>query len=189
MDEGARITELLAEWRGGDEAAERQLLELVYPHLRAIAANRLREERDKRSLETTDLVQELFVKLLGQRKSSWRNRVHFFAIAARLMRRIVVDRARRRQRIKRGAGVVQVTLEEIPQLRADTDPDWLWIHEALTELGQIDPLAERVVELRFFAGLTESEAAEVLDASRTTVGRRWRFARAWLEERLSEDDS
>ncbi len=187
MEDTARITELLVEWRSGNELAERALLDLVYPHLRAIAANRLREEHPDRSLETTDLVQEAFVSLLGQRQASWKNRSHFFAIAARLMRRILADRARRQQRIKRGAGVVQLNLDALPDIAADTDPDWLWLHQALSELGEIDELAERVVELRFFGGLTEEESVEVLGASRATLTRKWRFARAWLEQKLGGD--
>ena len=155
--------------------------------MRSIAANRLRDEASDRSLETTDLVQEAFVKLLGQREANWENRAHFFAIAARLMRRIVVDHARRRHRLKRGAGAIKLHLDELPEIAADSSTDWLWLHELLKELGEIDPQAERIVELRFFAGLTESEASEVLGSARSTVTRKWRFARAWLQQRLSED--
>lgn len=188
MSESARITALLGAWRNGDETAERALLDQVYPHLRAIAANRLRNERPDRSLETTDLVQEAFLRLLGQREASWKNRAHFFAIAARVMRRIVVDQARKRQRVRHGGGVVRVALSELPELAADTVPDWLALHEALTRLGEIDESAERVVELRFFAGLTHDESAKVLGSSRATIERKWRFARAWLCQQLGSEE-
>lgn len=188
MEDNALFTTLLADWRSGDDSAEGRLVEMVYPHLKAIAANRLRHGNPGHSIDTTDLVQEVFVKLIGQRKSDWRNRAHFFAIAARLMRRIVVDRARQRESLKRGADVVKVSLASLPDLPAQTNPDWLELHRSLTELGEIDPLAERVTELRFFAGLTETETAEVLDSSRRTVARKWRFARAWLEQKLQGDD-
>jgi len=185
--EARQITELLGQWRGGDEEAEHALLHLIYPHLRAMAANRLRREGADGAFETTDLVQEVFVKLLGQRQSNWRNRTHFFAIAARLMRRILVDHARERQRLKRGAHVVRVALDAVPEIASDSSTDWLSLHESLTALGTIDGLAEQVVELRFFGGLTEEETGVVLGSSRATVGRKWRFARAWLEQNLSRD--
>ncbi len=188
METTAQITALLAHWRAGDEAAEGEFLALVYPHLQAIAANRLRAERTDRSLETTDLVQEAFVRLLGQQQAGWKNRAHFFAIAARLMRRVLVDRQRRRQRLKHGNDAVKVALAELPEIAADTAPDWLALHQALQRLGAIDPMAERVVELRFFAGLTHLEAGEVLGCGHATIERRWRFARAWLAQELVATD-
>ncbi|MCH9652178.1 MAG: sigma-70 family RNA polymerase sigma factor [Deltaproteobacteria bacterium] len=186
-NETERITELLGRWRCGDERAEHSLLDLIYPHLKAMAANRLRNEQSDGALETTDLVQEVFVKLLGQRQANWKDRTHFFAIAARLMRRIVVDHARQRHRIKRGANFIKVAFDAVPEIAAEASPDLVSLHESMTALGAIDPLAERVVELRFFGGLTEEEAGEVLGISRATIGRKWRFARAWLEQELSKD--
>ncbi len=185
--ETEQITELLGRWRCGDEGAEHSLVDLIYPHLKAMAANRLRKEHSDGALETTDLVQEVFVKLLGQRQANWKDRTHLFAIAARLMRRIVIDQARGRHRIKRGAHIIKVALDLVPEIAAESSPDLVSLHESMTDLGTVDPLAERVVELRFFGGLTEEEAGEVLGISRATAGRKWRFARAWLEQALSKD--
>ena len=185
MKENTKITELLKQWRKGDATAEGQLVKSLYPHLRAIAANRLRLEPRDRLLQTTDLVQDAFVRLLREEKSSFNDRAHFFAVAARVMRRILVDRARRRNRVKRGAKVDTFAIEDLPEGLKDISPDWLALHLALEELGEIDSRAERVVEFRYFAGMTHDESAEVLGCSRATVERRWRFARAWLAQHLS----
>ena len=180
---GQEITRLLGQWKQGDPQAEERLLALIYPHLRGIAARRLPEDGQAFTLETADLVHEAYLKLLDQ-GSDWQNRAHFFAVAARVMRRIVVDYARRRGRVKRGGEQVRLSLDEAPTLAASNSSAWLDLDEALGELTRIDPRAARVVELKFFAGMKVEETAELLDTSPATIARSWRFARAWLLQRI-----
>jgi len=180
------ITDLLQ--RRGDEGAEDRLVELLYPSLRAIAANRLSVSDRGVTLDTRDLVHEAYLRMLSQ-KTPWENRAHFLAVCARVMRRVIIDRIRHRGRSKRGADVVQVPLDdEIARSVADGDGqtpfDWLELDAALRELAEIDPRAEKVVELRYFSGMTLAEVATALETSSSTVERTWRFARAWLERRL-----
>lgn len=180
------ITDLLH--RRGEEEVEDRLVELLYPSLRAIAANRLAGADRGVTLDTRDLVHEAYLRMLSQ-NTPWENRAHFLAVCARVMRRVVVDRMRRRGRGKRGAGVVRVPLdEEVAQSVADgaaAEPfDWLELDAALKELAEIDPRAEKVVELRYFSGMTLAEVATAMEVSSSTVERTWRFARAWLEQRL-----
>ena len=180
---GREITRLLGRWRRGDVGAEERLLDLIYPELRGIAARRLPEDERGFTLETADLVHEAYIKLLDQ-GSDWQNRAHFFAVAARVMRRIVVDYARRRGRSKRGGDRIRLSLDEAPTL-ADRNTDaWLELDSALAQLARIDERAARVVELRFFAGMTVEEVAGLLETSPATVARSWRFARAWLLQRI-----
>ncbi len=177
------VDELLELWAGGDRGAEERLFELLQPELRAIASA-CRRRRAKSTLQTTELIQELYLKLAGPRGNAWENRSHFLAIAVRAMRQILVDAARQRSRSKRGGGWVRLSFEEVPTVADAETSSWLVLDEALTRLGRIDPGALQVVELRFFAGLSGKEAAELLGVSRRTVNRRWRFARAWLREQL-----
>ncbi len=184
--ETSHITTLLADWRGGDSQAEERLMALIYPQLRRIAAGRLPRDGGRFTLETGDLVQEAYLGLVGQ-DAEWSNRGHFFAVAARLMRRIVIDYARRRSRVKRGGGQGCVTLDdEAPELTRENVAGWLDLDAALTELARIDARAARIVELRFFAGMTVDEAARMLGLSAATVTRNWRFARSWLRQRMAD---
>lgn len=185
-DLSGEITRLLEGWIGGDRQAEERLLELIYPQLRALAARRLRVGRRSSTLETTELVHEAYLRLIRQDSVDWQNRAHFFAIAARLMRRIVVDRARRRGRLKRGGEVQQVDLVYADLKAPHVNLDWLILDEALSELGEIDEQAMRIVELRFIVGLSGREAAVVEGISESSIARSWRFARAWLRQRLAD---
>ncbi len=177
------VDELLKLWAGGDRGAEERLFELLQPELRMIASA-CRRRRAKSTLQTTELIQEFYLKLAGPRGNAWENRSHFLAIAVRAMRQILVDAARQRSRSKRGGGWVRLSLDEAPNVAEAETSSWLVLDEALTRLGRVDPSALKVVELRFFAGLSGAECAELLGVSRRTVNRRWRFARAWLREQL-----
>ena len=188
MDTSREITNLLSDWRGGDPGAEERLMGLIYPQLRRIAARRLPPDDRRFTLETSDLVHEAYLVLLGQ-DAKWRNRAHFFAVAARLMRRIVIDYARRRSRVKRGGRQNRVDLEETPELSRDNAAGWLDLDAALDELTRIDSRAARIVELRFFAGMTVDEVARLLSLSSATVARNWRFARSWLKHRIADRDA
>jgi RNA polymerase sigma factor (TIGR02999 family) len=176
------VTGLLIAWSGGDAGALDRLVPRVYRALRRIAANRLRGERSDHSLDSTALVHEAYLKLVDQRRVSWRNRAQFFAVAARLMRRILVDHARRRKASVRGA--LRVTLTEIEEAEAVEIDDFLMLERALSGLEAQDPRAARVVEARFFVGLTIDETAAVLEISPATVKREWSLARAWLRREL-----
>jgi len=180
------VTELLVEWGRGNEEALRELMPLVHAELRRIAAGYLRRERRDHTLEPTALVHEAYIRLVDQRRTSWRSRAHFFAVAAGLMRRILVDHARRRSYLKRGGGVRPVTLPpEIAGATPGGRPDILALDEALADLEAMDGRQRQVVELRFFGGLTQEEIAEALGVSLSTVERQWRLARAWLYRRLN----
>jgi RNA polymerase sigma-70 factor (ECF subfamily) len=181
-----QITELLQKWQGGNREALDRLMPLVYDELRVIAARHLsRERRDL--LQTTALVNEAYMKLVDQRRVDWQNRAHFFAIAARLMRRILLDDARRRQRDKRGGGAIQSSIDDTP-VASPANPvepvDVLALDRALQELERLDPTQARIVELRFFGGLTVEETAAVMEISGATVKREWAMAKAWLYPRL-----
>ncbi|MEO1336328.1 MAG: ECF-type sigma factor [Myxococcota bacterium] len=180
------LTQLLHDWSAGHAEAEARLFGLLYPSLRRIAANALREERPSATLQTTDLVHESYL-LLSQQREAWQNRAHFFAIAARVVRRVLVDHARRKKRDRRGAGAVHVPLDQV-HLVAD-DAGLLAVDRALVELAEINSGAARLVELRYFGGLSIDEAANVIGCGRSTVVRSWRFARAWLHQRLADDYS
>lgn len=180
-----QLTELLDQWAAGDKSIQDELLERIYPQLRTIAANRLRGSPPL-SLQTTELLHETFLKLTRQAPVSWQSRRHFFAIAARLMRQVLIDHLRASQASKRGCGLVRVSLEEAPDIATAETFDWTGFDSVLTELGLIDPRAEQIVELRFFAGMTLEETAETLDIGRATVVRRWRFAKAWLRRQLGD---
>jgi len=181
---GGDVTGLLAAWSGGDEEALERLTPLVVSELRAIARRRLRRERGRASLQPTELVHEAFLRLLDQRVA-WRNRAHFLGVAAQAMRRILVDRARRRWAAKRPAAELRVTLTGLPVGRSAPDVALLDLHAALEALARFDPRAARTVELRCFGGCSVPEAAEVLGVSESTVARDWRMALPWLRRELS----
>jgi|SRR5688500_6058282 len=185
------ITELLRRGASGDEAAAAQLVERVYPQLRRIARNLLAGARDGASLQVSDVVQETCLKLLDQRRVSWENRSQFYAVAARLMRRILVDHVRHRARDKRGGRLVRVGLDQAREVAAvaDAAAEVLALDRALDELAQVDATAARLVELRYFGGLTVDEAALALSIGRTTAIRRWQYARSWLHQALSDQAS
>lgn len=176
------VTDLLIAWSGGDAGALDRLVPRVYRALRRIAAGRLRGERGDHSLDSTALVHEAYLKLVDQRRASWRNRAQFFAVAARLMRRILVDHARRRK--ARFGGGLPVTLARVEKAEAVEIDDFLMLERALSGLEAQDPRAARVVEARFFVGLTIDETAAVLEISPATVKREWSLARAWLRHEL-----
>jgi RNA polymerase sigma factor (TIGR02999 family) len=185
VDANRDITQLLVQWGEGDAQALESLLPLVYAELRRIAARQLRGERREHTLAPTALVHELYLRLVGQRQASWQNRAQFFAVAARLMRRILVDHARSRLAGKRGGAGTFVPLDEAGARGAEQNvADVLAVDEALDRLARLDAVQARVLELRFFAGLTVEETAHVLSCSPRTVKREWRLARAWLYREL-----
>ncbi len=185
MNDDPDVTRLLADWRDGDDHALEQLLPLVYGELHRLAGSYLHRERAGQTLETQDLIHEAFLRLVGQRHVDWQNRSHFFAIAARMMRRILVDRARRRGYQKRGGNAQRLNLDEVPDLSASRDDELVALDDALTELAAVDEELARIVDLRFFGGLGHDEVAAVLAVSNPTVRRRWRLAKAWLYRRLA----
>ena len=182
------VTNLLLEWRAGDEEALARLTPLVQQELQRIARRCLRGERPDYSLPPTALVHEAYLRLVDTRQVNWQNRSHFLAVAARLMRRVLVDIARSQRRRKRGGGAVQVSLSE--GLRTTEQPyDLLTLHDALEALAALDPRRSKVVELRFFGGLDVKETAAALNVSPETVMRDWKLARAWLRRELQRATS
>jgi RNA polymerase sigma factor (TIGR02999 family) len=174
------ITALLQLWQAGDVAARDQLLLLVQEPLRRLARQSMRRERPGHTLQTTALVNEAYLRLVGQSGNDWSNRAHFFAVSAQVMRRILVDYARQRGADKRGGAWQRVTLEDALHLRREPDADLVALDDALRDLETLNARAVRVVELRHFGGLNNEAIAEVLGISPTTVERDWRFAKAWL---------
>lgn len=186
--EGVDVTRLLQEWRGGRPDALERLMPLVYEELHLIASRHMAREWRAGALQTTALVSEAYLKLVGQRDVDWQNRAHFFAIAATLMRRILVDNARRDQRIRHGGRSIGVPLEDIPGLAqpAGLDAvDALALDTALRKLETFDPDQARIVELRFFGGLTVEETAEVVGTSPASIKREWALAKGWLYRELT----
>jgi len=179
------ITQLLVAWSEGDRAALDKLVPLVHAELRRIARNYMRGERKDHTLQTTALINEAYMRLVDQKHVRWQNRSHFLAIASELMRRILVDYARRRQYQKRGGGALQVSLSDAAGLANERSLDLVALDEALKSLAEIDERRSRVVELRFFGGLSIEETAEVLKVSATTVERDWTIAKAWLHKTLN----
>jgi RNA polymerase sigma-70 factor, ECF subfamily len=184
MSSSSDVTTLLAELRRGDEKARDQLVTLVYPELKRIAARYLRDERPDHSLRPTGLVHEVYLRLIGSEQATWQNRAHFFAAVARQMRHLLVDYARARNAAKRVDGHVRISLDDVHATATPRGEDLVALDEALSRLEQIDPRASRVVELRFFTGLGEREAAEALKISLATLKRDWSFAKAWLYDQL-----
>ena len=183
------ITQLLLQWRGGDESALEQLMPLVYEELRRLARQCMRGERAGHTLQTTALVNEAYLRLVNSSRVQWQDRAHFFAIASQLMRRVLVDEARRRRNLKRGGEYTRI---EIDQMELNTPPrdfDLLALDQALDRLTDFAPRKGKVVELRFFAGLSIEETALVLAVSTDIVKREWRTAKLWLLQELSESTS
>jgi RNA polymerase sigma factor (TIGR02999 family) len=183
-EDADQITTLLSEWRKGSSQARERLVASVYDELRRLAEHYLATERSGHTLQATALVNELYLRLAGGQDLHFENRGHFFAVAAQQMRRLLVDYARSRQAEKRGGDRMKVSLEQAGELGFAEDHDIIAIHEALEELDKLDSRAAKVVELRFFGGLTESEAAAALAISVATLKRDWEFARAWLVSQL-----
>jgi RNA polymerase sigma factor (TIGR02999 family) len=181
------VTQLLLEVSGGDRSAVDELLPLVYRELKRLAGAQLRNERPGHTLQPTALVHEAYIKLVDQRDVSWQNRAHFMGVAAQVMRRILMDYARTRNREKRGSGVRPVALDEALVVSEDRSSELVEIDEALTRLEQMDPRQAKVVELRFFGGLSVEETAEVMGISTPTVKREWAMAKAWLRRELTAD--
>lgn len=183
------ITQLLLKWSSGDQEAAERVLPLVYGELRRIAARQLRRERDAHTLQATAIVHEAYLRLVGQAGLEWPSRAHFYAFSAHLIRRILVDHARRRNRAKRGGLAEKITLVEMADLALEKSPDLVALDEALSNLEKQDPRKATVVELKFFAGLTLEEIAAQLGISSETVSREWRRARAWLYSMLQTDEA
>ena len=179
-----QITVLLEQWGRGDQQALEQLTPLVYSELHRLASQYLRRERLDHTLQSTALVNEAYLKLAGQHSMRWQNRAHFFGIAAQLIRRILVDYARSRYAEKRGSSAPKLSLEEITESAPVRDLDLIALDDALEDLAKIDARQSRVVELRFFAGLSVEETAEILQLSPATVKREWTAAKAWLFRQL-----
>jgi len=179
------VTDLLLAWSDGRREALDDLMPLVYEDLRRVAAGYMRREALDHALQPTALVHEAYVRLIDQRQVKWRNRAHFFGMAAAMMRRILVDHARRRRAEKRGGGLELVTLDEEVASGGAKEIDVLALHESLERLAAFDPQQERIVELRFFGGLTIEETAEVVGISPATVVREWTIGKAWLRADLS----
>lgn len=178
---------LLAAWRRGDEEALAELLRRVYDELCRIASNYLRQERPGHTLQTSALVHEAYLRLIDQDAASWRNRAHFLGIAARMMRRVLVDHARYHGYAKRGGGALKVSFDEEAMAPAVPKPEILELDLALSELAELDPEQARLVELRYFGGLKVDELAVVLGISISTVTRKWSLAKAWLYRRLVQE--
>ncbi len=183
----SEITEILHRVAAGDQQAVEQLTPLVYQQLRKIAQNQLSEGNDARQWDATELVHEAYMRLIGSVPISWHDRAHFFATAAQAMRRVLIDHARRMKSLKRGgqAAQIDITLDRLSMLSSDID--LIALDEALHKLGELNQRQAKLVELRFFGGLSESEAASLLSVSRRTVAGDWAMARAWLFRELNAD--
>ena len=185
MQSPESITQLLVDWSHGDQAALEKLMPLVYSELRRLASNYLRRERPGHTLQPTALVNEAYLKLVDQRNAKWQNRAQFFGVAAQLMRRILVDHARAHQAAKRGGSDQQrLSITGAERIVQQPEVDLLALHEALEDLATLDPQQERIVELKFFGGLSIEETAEVMGIGHATVERDWKMARAWLRLKL-----
>jgi RNA polymerase sigma factor (TIGR02999 family) len=179
------VTQLLRAWGDGVEGALEQLAPLVENELHQLAHKYMSRERPGQTLQTTALVNEVYIRLIDIQQVSWQNRAHFFAISARMMRRILTDFARSRRYLKRGGEAVHVSWDETLVVSEEPDADIVAIDDAMTQLAEVDPRKSQVVELRFFGGLNVEETAEVLKVSQQTVMRDWKFAKAWLMRALS----
>jgi RNA polymerase sigma factor (TIGR02999 family) len=182
------VSRLLAEWRDGNQQAFEEMLPLIYDELRRLAHSFLNRERQGHTLQTTALVHEAYLKLVHQRDARWQNRAHFFAIASQAMRRILIDSARKHIAEKRGGGAEKLSLDEVAAISPEPNTSLIALDLALTRLAEIDSQQSRIIELRYFGGLTVEETAEVLSLSPATIKREWTMARAWLHQELSGDD-
>jgi RNA polymerase sigma-70 factor, ECF subfamily len=188
-DASIEVTQLLRAWAKGDEAALDQLTPLIYSELRRRAHNYMKNERPGHTLQTTALANEAWLRLVDGAAADWKDRAHFFAIAANMMRRILIDGARARGRTKRGGSNQRVDLDEIPDILSRRDPELIAVDDALTELAGLDPRKAKVIELRFFGGLSIEETANVLKVHEQTVLRDLRLARTWLLRQMSRAKS
>ena len=184
MSSPRTVTELLRAWGSGDKTALEELTPLVYDELHRIARYQMSREGEGHTLQTTALINEVYLRLVDFQGVQWQDRAHFFAVSAQLMRRILIDFARARSQEKRGGGAVHVSLDEAPTLSTPRDPDLLALDDALKALATLDERKSKVVELRFFGGLSVDETAEVLRVSSHTVLRDWKFAKVWLLREL-----
>jgi len=185
LETRGQFSRLLVAWRGGDKGAFDALIPLVHRELRRVAHRHMRRERANAAFQTTELVNEVYIKLLDCSRVRWQDRAHFFAVAAQLMRRILVDMARSRRYAKRGGEAIRVTFEKVLDMPDIHAPDWVTLDDALKALEALDARTSRTVELRFFGGLSVEETAEILQVSPDTVHRDWRFAKTWLRRELS----
>jgi len=183
------VTQLLIDWGEGDKAALDKLLPLVDEELRRLASRYMRRENPGHTLQTSALVNEAYLRLVEQKSVHWQNRAHFFGIAAQLMRRILVDHARSHQYAKRGGGAQKVALDEAAMPTQERAAELVALHEALTELSGMDERKGRIVEMKFFGGLTTEEVAEVLQVTPRTIEREWRKAKAWLHHAISKEEA
>jgi RNA polymerase sigma factor (TIGR02999 family) len=179
------VSELLVAWSDGDMEAREALVPLVHRELRRRAAAHLRRERRDHTLQPTALVNEAYLRLLGQQRASWQNRAQFFAVAARIMRRVLVDHARQRQAAKRDGGI-RITLDDAARVQPPVECEVLMLHDALEALARLDERQAQIVELKYFGGLSEEDVAAVLSLSRATITREWQSARAWLYRRMTK---
>jgi RNA polymerase sigma factor (TIGR02999 family) len=182
------ITQLLIEWRDGDQTALDRLIPLVHQELRRLAHHYLKRERQEHTLQTTALVNEAYLKLVDHKGMHWQNRAHFFAVAAQAMRRILVDHARTRDALKRGGGLAMTSLDEAATIADTQAAELLALNDALDQLALLDVRKSRIVELRYFGGMTVEETAEVVGLSPTTVNREWQSAKTWLLRTMSRPD-
>lgn len=180
------VTQTLLDWSSGDREAAADLLPLVYDELRRLASIYLSRERQDHTLQPTALVHEAYLRLIDQTRVEWQNRAHFFGVAAEMMRRILIDHAKRTKASKRGGFAEKLALDEAVAFSEDQEVDLLALDDALSDLARLDPRQSRIVELRFFGGLTLEETAEVTKLSRATVEREWVMAKAWLYSQLAK---
>jgi RNA polymerase sigma-70 factor (ECF subfamily) len=180
----SEVTQLLRTWAEGDQEALNKLIPLVYKELHRLAAGYMRKESPNHTLQTSALVNEAYLRLVDQKKVRWQNRAHFFGVAAQLMRRILVDHARSRASLKRGAGTQKLSLDETAIITNDRAAEFLQLDEALTNLSEFDPRKSRIVEMKIFGGLNTEEIAEIEKVSADTIEREWRKAKAWLQREM-----
>jgi RNA polymerase sigma-70 factor (ECF subfamily) len=181
------VTELLDAWKNGDQSARDKFIESVYGELHRLAESYLRGERDNHTLQPTALVNEAYLKLFSGQSNNWENREHFIGVAAGIMRHVLVDYARARQADKRGGNFFPISLSSADKFLSNNQVDLIELDDVLKRLAEIDELKSRIVELKFFGGLTIEETAHALDISQTTVERGWRMAKAWLRRELGQD--
>jgi RNA polymerase sigma factor (TIGR02999 family) len=184
-----QITELLIDWNNGSPEALEKLMPLVEVELRRMAANYMRRENPGHTLQTSALVNEAYLKLIDQREVRWQNRAHFFALASQLMRRILLDHARSQRRAKRGGDAVHVNLDDVAVITPEKSEDLVALDEALLRLTEFDPNKSKIVELRFFGGLSVNEVAEVMGIAPVTVMLHWRLAKAWLQREVRRGEN
>ena len=184
MDNSGNITQLLNDYKSGNREAIDEIFPLVYDELRKLASSRLKSERDDHTLQPTALVHEAYLRLIEQKKQTWENRVHFFGLAAEMMRRILVNHALGKNRVKRFGNQTRLALDEAVSFAQEKEIDVVLLDEALNNLAKFDAAQAKIIELKFFGGLTNEEVAEVLGVSDSTVKREWRIAKAWLHQQL-----